>query len=54
MNQKLKNVFNFDNSNIAQNNKNNKNNAVCDKKKFTQITQKKFYRYQLQINYTVK
>ena len=39
---KIENFFNFDDSNTAQN---NENDAVCDKKEFTRITQKKFYRY---------
>ena len=39
---KTENAFNFDDSNVAQNNKNNKNNIVCDKKGFTQVTQKSF------------
>ena len=31
--------------------KKNENNATCDKKKSTRIIQKKYYRYQLQINH---
>ena len=31
--------------------KKNEDDATCDKKKFTRIIQKKYYRYQLQINH---
>ena len=60
-NDKLKNVnFFYSNAktkktkkNLSESNMNKNNNVVCNKEKFTRIIQKKFYRYQLQINYLI-